>query len=233
MSRIGFTAFYPSRPFWAGSKVDFTVPRVDGWFYDQMVEEVLAYDQPEFSVRVCRDGRIMVRVPRLEPQGDNQQHSPIEETVQRWGEYLDYMNTFYLLLDSATIEVDHSGYFNLHEITNRDAFRVTYEDGKSVVENIAIESIASIFQRGRLSGNYSSYDAIEHDTMIWLRRVVSLQAIEAAVSKFAVVASTPSLVRTVASFAKSLAEYKVGNYETSVVLAWFIAEAAVGELWRS
>src|SRR5574337_2092156 len=130
MSRIGFTAFYPSRPFWAGSRVNFAVPRTDGWFHDQMVEEVYSWQTDVYALKVCRDGRILIRISKLEsgePFGADQ---PIEEVVQRWGDYLDYLNAFYLLLDSATLEVDNFAPFNLHEITNRDAFRFTYENGR-------------------------------------------------------------------------------------------------------
>ena len=81
----------------------------------------------------------MLRIEALEQgQGPND-HIQIGETVKRWGEYLDYLNTFYLFLDSSTIEIAKLSYFNLHEITNRDAFRVRYEGGKCVGENIAIE----------------------------------------------------------------------------------------------
>lgn len=34
-----------------------------------------------------------------------------------------------------------------------------------------------------------------------------------------------------ASFAKSLSEYKVGNYETSIVLSWFVAEGGINLIW--
>ncbi len=136
MPRITFTAFYPSRPFWAGSKVNFQVPRVDSWFHDQMVEEVYSRETDAYALKVCRDGRILIRISALEHDEPSEAHLPIEKIVQRWGDYLDYLNAFYLLLDSATLEIDHLACFNLHEITNRDAFRVTYENGKTTSENI-------------------------------------------------------------------------------------------------
>ncbi len=54
-----------------------------------------------------------------------------------------------------------------------------------------------------------------------------------SVQSFSRVVASPGLEKTLASFAKSLSEYKVGNYETSVVLAWFITEAAISQLWKS
>src|ERR1700680_1161916 len=100
-----FAAFYPSRPFWAGSTVNFADQSREGWFYDQMAEEVFSQETDAYTIRVCRDGRIMLRVEALEREHDPEAHTPIEETVKRWGEYLDYLNAFYLLLDSSTIEL--------------------------------------------------------------------------------------------------------------------------------
>jgi hypothetical protein len=131
------------------------------------------------------------------------------------------------------LEIDRFAYFNLHEITNRDAFRVTYENGKATGENIAAESIASVFQMGRYSGSYHPDLPIERDSKIMMRQVVSLNAIAHTAGLFERVVACPGMEKPLASFAKSLAEYKVGNYETSVVLAWFITEASISNLWES
>lgn len=220
-----FTAFYPSRPFWARSMVNFDDQSYEGWFYDQMVEEVYIHQTSKFTVKVHRDGRIMLRIEALEHNEDGQAHAPIEETVIKWGEYLDYLNTLYLLLDSSTLQIMHLAYFNLHEITYRDAFRVTYENGKCTGDNIAIESIASVFQMGRYLSSYRSNVPIQLDQKIVMRQVITVDVIAHAVKSLARVVALPGLEKALASFAKSLSEYKVGNYETSVVLAWFITEA--------
>ncbi|QPK62234.1 hypothetical protein IVG45_15435 [Methylomonas sp. LL1] len=106
-----FTAFYPSRPFWAGSKVDFSNQSREGWFYDQMVEEVFLHETSTYTIKVCRDGRIMLRVEALEQVQPNEGNIPLptEATVKAWGEYLDFLNAFYLLLDSATIFLSGRG----------------------------------------------------------------------------------------------------------------------------
>jgi hypothetical protein len=234
MAKISFTGFYPSRPYWAVSRVNFHVPRVDRWFHDQMAEVMFSRDTDALSLRISRDGEILIRIARLESNAPNTVPSPIEDedTVRRWGEYLDYLNTFYLLLDSATIERDHRAYFNLHEITTRDAFRVSYEDGKRIDENIANESIASVFQTARFVGTYRSESDIEHHPLIVMRAVISRDAISHAASEFERIVASAGAEKTLASFAKSLSEYKVGNYETCIVLAWFVTEAAISSLWE-
>lgn len=232
MSSTQFVGFYPSRPFWAGSEVNFSNQSREGWFHDQMVEEVFSEKTDAYELKVSRDGRIMLRVAELEKVREAEPHIPMEEIVQKWGKYLDYLNAFYLLLDSSTIEISALSYFNLHEITNRDAFCVIYENGKSTTEDIAIESIASVFQMGRYSSSYPSRVPIEYNSAIMMRQVISIDVIQHASSAFAKVVTTSGLAKTLASFAKSLSEFKIGNYETSVVLSWFITEAALSHLWK-
>ena len=227
-----FTGFYPSRLFWAVSKVNFSEQSYDGWFHDQMVEEVFSDERETHTIKVCRDGRVMIRIESLEAIDDQVENIPIEETVKRWGDYLDYLNSYYLLLDSSTIEISNLAYFSLHEITNRDAFRIRYEDGKSVGENIAAESIASVFQMGRYLSSYRQDVPIEYDQRILMRQVISDDVIRHASEKFSAVVATPGLQKMLSSFAKSLSEYKVGNYETSIVLSWFITEEALSKLWQ-
>lgn len=234
MQTLKFTAFYPSRPFWAGSKVDFgPPPKVDGWFHSQMTEDVYTTSTDKFCLRVCRDGRISLRISDLEPSNDPEQLATIEATVRRMGEYLDFLNAFYLLLDSAALKVDQTRYFDLHEITHRDVFRVTYENGRLAGENIASESIASIFQMARYPSSYRSDIPIEEDSRIRMRQVVSIDAIKMAATQLTQVVSSPGTERPLASFAKALAEYKISNYSTSIVLAWFITEASLSSLWRT
>lgn len=231
MSKTTFTAFYPSHPFWAVSELKFGVPKTEGWFYDQMVEEVYSITGDAFALKMCRDGRILMCISHIERENDEGGKAKFSNSVRLWGDYLDYLNAFYLLLDSATLEIESFTYFNLHEITSRDAFRVTYLDGIVTGEVVVSESLASTFQFGRSSSNYRADLPIEYDPRIRHRRVVSLEIISHAVSKFETVVAKPGLEKTLAAFAKSLAEYKIGNYETSVVLAWFITEAAINALW--
>jgi hypothetical protein len=225
-----FTAFYPSRPYWAVSKASFEDRSQEYWLREQMAEEVFSQSTDKYTLKVCRDGRILLRIEALE-QDLNLNDSGLENTVKIWGEYLDFLNAFYLLLDSSTIEIAHMSYFSLHEITNRDAFRDHYKEGKSGGENVAAESVASVFQMERFLSGYIPGIPIEHQPRITMRQIIPLDVIEHASNSFKKVVYTPGLEKTLASFAKSLSEYKVGNYETSIVLSWFIIEAEISQLW--
>jgi hypothetical protein len=185
-----------------------------------------------FSLRVCRDGRIMLRVASLEREEDPNAIQNPEEATGRWGEYLDYLNAFYLLLDSATVERQRFHYFNLHEITTRDAFRVTFENGNELSASSPIESVGASFQFGRYLSTYLTGVPVQHTPQIAHRVVIPLEDITHAVHQFAQAFPTTALVNALAAFAKALGEYKAGNYETSIVLAWFVTETAIVHFWN-
>ena len=237
MSQKSYTAFYSSRPFWAGSEIDFQVPPTDEWFYSQMSEVVYAVNSEEFSLKVCRDGQILIQVKKLEERKDGSDPSkPIsmKDRVGLWGEYLDYLNTFYLLLDSATIDVDKLACFDFQEITSRDAFRVTFENEREPSQGVdPSQSFASIFLMGRHLSSYRNGLPLEVDSRLSCREVISIDAISHASEQFALIISQSGSEKVLASFAKSLSEYKIGNYEISIVLAWFITEAIVNDLWST
>lgn len=226
-----FTAFYPSRPFWAADKIDFSDPKALDAFDELMTEEVYQESNEMFSLKICRDGMIMLRVEALERE-DVGSSAPgnVEADVKIWGEYLDYLNSFYLLLDSSTLRLMNLAYFNLHEITSRDAFRVRYQSGKIGGYAIAIESVASGFQMGRFKSSYARIP-IQNDPRIMMRQVISSEALANAVNQFRFIVEKPGIEKVLASFTKSISEYKVGNYETSVVLAWFISEGVIHKMW--
>jgi hypothetical protein len=235
MSQKSYTAFYSSRPFWAVSRIDFQVPSTAEWFYSQMSEVVYAVNPEEFSLKVCRDGQILLQVKKLEERKDRSDPSiPIskKDRVGLWGEYLDYLNTFYLLLDSATIYIDNTACFDFQELTSRDAFRVTFEDGQEASQGVfSSESLASIFRMGRHLSSYRNDLPLEADFRLFFREVISIDAISHASEQFALVISQGGCEKVLASFAKSISEFKIGNYEISIVLAWFITEAIVNNLW--
>jgi len=238
MEKKSFTCFYPSRPFWAVSPVNFDENQLeDSWFTSQMSEQVYIKTDEVGEIRVCRDGCILIRIVQLEAFAKNPQSivsiSSIQETISRWSRYLDYLNTLYLLLDSATIRIDKKAIFNLHEITIRDGFRVGCEDNIIAISNIVSESHAHILQMGRYLSNYRSTIPITLDPRIFGRnsRVVSKEAIDCACNNFMELSKNEEFVIKVAALAKSLAAYKVGNYQISILLSWFVIESLLGTMW--
>ena len=229
-----FTAFYASRPFWAGDAIDLDGTNAQSRFTELMSATVFSYDTNNFRLRICKDGMIMLHVPELEAEieaEDGTAPRPIEETVAWWGRYLDYLNCLYLLLDSATIEVSRLAYFELSEITNKDAFRVHFENGQWKGGGIASESIASYYQMGRFASTYSNEPRV--DTRILMRRPLGKEVFDSLFAAFSGATRDGSVLRSLAGIAKSIAQYKVGNYATSLMLSWFVCESELSTDWNA
>jgi len=222
MASEGFIAFYTSPRFWAGDSPD---PGVAAK-YSVRSAKVFEYLKESFSLLVCKDGMLILRIHELEADPAAAIGSGVtgSEKVRWWGRYLDYANALYLLLDAASAEVQGFLFLDQSEITNRDALRVTVEDGKP-----------SSFGGGRFSlfrraaGFQDPEDA--------LHELAGLHAIPEAVfvrlSETFGVAISNGLIPSLSAVAKGLCEFKIGNYSTALVLAWFVIESVLNKRWKS
>jgi hypothetical protein len=222
--------FYTSRPFWALDPVDFRDPHLADHFTDLMSEIVYRATSEAFSLQVCRDGLLMLQVPELEDSLPDVPHLAPEVAVEWWGKYLDYFNCLYLLLDSAVMTTSKLAYFDLAEVTNRDVFRVLFEDGLWKGASIAQESLTSVFQRRR----FLVYHALplEMDPLELGRVVVRKETLDLLVENLQAVAASKGTIQWLSGVAKALSEYKIGNYPTCLTLAWFVIESVVHRRWE-
>lgn len=233
-----FSGFYTSRPFWAGKKLDFpyhgrVAPQT---FHDMM--STLEYEKHEndITLRVYKDGQILLRIQSLEDQEEKHRDKntiDIAQLIARAKIYINYLNCFYLFLDSATITIDKFSYFNFREITTHDIFRISFTQGKFSSNGIPTESITSHFLNGRYLSDYNHPHSLESDSRITFRSEISLEAIDCAATKLFDVFSKDGSIRHFTSIAKSIGEYKIGNYDTSIILAWFAIESIINELWEN
>ncbi|EJG0591707.1 hypothetical protein C4G73_RS22375, partial [Vibrio parahaemolyticus] len=162
-----YVAFYPSRPYWAIGALEVDTAFVHQNFTELMSEIVYQKDGDDFDLAICRDGRIMFNLKACDKNLD----TGLDKVVERWNIYLGYLNSFYLLLDSAAIGVMGISYFSLHEITNRDAFPLSIENGKVISESISSESIASTYQMARYLSSYRQGIPLSIDTRLSSRHV--------------------------------------------------------------
>jgi hypothetical protein len=221
-----YVSFYTSKSFWACSHLDVDSLEVQEQFTHLMSEVVFSHSEEMYELAVCRDGRVMLYLKQLEKKEES-----FDSTVERWGNYLDYLNSYYLMLDSSVIEVMNTGIFSLHEITSRDAFTQTIKDGKTSSEIISTDSVASIFQSARYLSTYHHSMPPSIDSRHFGRQVVSEQALEEAANKFSYLFQNQGLEKNVSGIAKSISEYKVGNYESSIIMSWFVCEKILSEKW--
>jgi hypothetical protein len=226
-----YIGFYPSRPFWAGSSINLRDPATNGKFTGLMSEEILFHSEGSCKIKIFRDGMILLRIEELEVNEQERGNEPIKQIVKRWGHYLDYLNCFYLIVDSTTCQLQNLSYFNFNEITRRDGFRVTYENGKWNGESIAFESIASVYQMSRYLSSYRPDIPIHLDSRLSMRQVINIEVFKESIRLFNLIINDKITIKLLSNVAKSLSEYKIGNYDTSLILSWFVIESVLTQKW--
>jgi hypothetical protein len=191
-----------------------------------MTEVTYQYTSDVFSLRICRDGMVSLQVCEVEGKA----RDDIHELVEWWGEYLDYLNCLYLLMDSEFINIKQFQYFTFSELRRNDVFRLTFENDQDNSASIATESISGIYQ----SVHYSRFvDGLPsgYDPRVQHRVIVPKQVFENLTEKFEFIASDKNLVSLLSGISKSVSEFKIGNYTTSLTLAWFVIESILINKW--
>lgn len=95
--------------------------------------------------------------------------------------------------------------------------------------HIAQESITSVYQMGRYISN--SNIPPQYDPRIAFRHVFSKEVFDVLTKDLEIVINHKHLVTLLSGITKALSEYKIGNYTTSITLAWFITEFVLEQKW--
>jgi hypothetical protein len=230
--RKSFTAFYPLPPPWFVTGVDWSLVESDPAQLQKQMSEVTFETKDEtFELRFARDGEVLLYDATIEKEQQEPDASPEMDTlVRRWSQYLEHLNALFLLLDSQIFLDLSFAYLQINEITNKDAYRVTYRDGIFESGSVPNMSITSTYQFCRYWPFYAGVPP-RHDPRIISRLTVPSTTISKVVDHYRVLRSHDRAISRVSSLCKALAEYKVGNYETSLVLAWFIIEGILAQTW--
>lgn len=224
---VKFVALYPSRPFWAVTKIDLEAHDLREHFREKMSEFVFHKEKFGHTVTVSRDGRISLNIADL----TRAETGKTDNLISSWGIYLDHLNAIYLFLDCAVAKVQNFGYFNLHEVTNRDAFPTSV--GELQGESIASESIAGSFQMARSYDWHPTHSfPMAYQPMFFSRHLVSAEALSEMTEKYFNAVMVPGAVKAYAGIARAISSYKITNYETSLVFSWFIIEELLNMAWE-
>jgi hypothetical protein len=219
--------FYPSTDIWAGSPV-VIVPGMDPWvFTGLMEEEVYRHRSAHFDLRVCRDGLIMLQVTGLEAEWPTAE-SP-EALARWWGKYIEVVNCAHLLLDAAVLEEMNLSYGQFAEITRSDVLIVRFNGGS--VTSISGGSATAL--RGKYLERYLSLHAGNDGIRLFHRQSLDRGVFPALSLKLECAIKSKETVRYLATIARGVAQYKIGNYQVSLVLAWFVIESILFAKWRA
>jgi hypothetical protein len=231
-----FVGFYSANPFWVGTKpnLDFsylTGNQIMNKDKDLLTKVEYLWEKNGYELRFCKDGLVLLGlfdcidlVKDLYEKAKPKQ----SEEIFKWSIYLNYLNAIYLLLDSAVIKEMNLAYFNqLREITDMDAFTITFEDGKIVGESVPHTSIASVYQMDRMSTFYnpSSY------SRFLMRYELNEPVFKTVLSDFEKIYANYEHIKTLANITKSLSEFKIASFSTSLVLSWFVIESYLNLYW--
>jgi hypothetical protein len=221
--------FYTSQPFWAGDALDIRATEVQQSFTDSMSAITYSFSNSGVAISICKDGMILLRSDELEQRISNKGEAfDTETTAAIWNAYLSLANVFYLLLDCSLFEIESLAYFQLSEITNRDAFRCTYKNGQNIAQSFASGSFAAQFQMDR----YPPIDPT-WKTRLTQRPVIDEFIFQHCFDRFVHLIGNKHQVVRLADLAKSLSEYKIGNYPISLVNAWFVCEREISDRWQA
>lgn len=230
--------FYTNPPFWGATAVEVSAPGTVSYvqamqFRQQLAEVVFIYDSETTAIRVCRDGLILLRDKELEANSPFL-GQPIEnfmaEAVTWWSRYLAHLNCLNLLLDSCAITTTKIAWLHLAEITNQSALRIGGLRG----------NITSVGGGGVLNSHYQKrYLTPEEQNTgtAWMdlhrRFTIPREVFEQMARQYELVRADWMVLEKLSGLTKSLAEYKIGNYSISLVLAWFVIESVLAQKWRT
>ncbi len=246
-----FIGFYTSLPFWAGKKIDIdhfckyiNSPKkeeIEQNVSSLMSKEEFVYNSNEYTLKICKDGMILLQIQEISNRLDKvytkvnrkslsfseKYINFLKEAFVEWSTYIQYLNCIYLLLDSCLIKTGIK-YFEISEISSKDVFGIAFENGEEL--GMKISPSAMVFQALR------RFPLLCHCTNIYLRlerKELPESVFNHLNSNFSTIYSNKRVVKILAEVTKSLSEFKIANYPTSLVLSWFIIESFISDYWSN
>jgi hypothetical protein len=228
------TGFITTPPFWVGSALNDLNPANRRRWKELSSSVAFERVHERFELQVFRDGLIALRIPSLEllepePQMTESAHATsFQKLTQWWAQYLDYVNTFHLILHSAVL-AQKGGYapIGFYEITPRDVIRIrSNEEYKIPFWPRYRNSVHDLMERRLRAPAIGTGPLLPNPAL-------DIAVFDRCVDDFSTVVAEPRLVSVMSSVARALAQYHAGNFGTSVVLSWFVVESELNRLWES
>lgn len=229
-----YIGFYTEGRFWPVAAPDFNLhsPALPNDLNAILSTVVVDERLGDLRVRIARDGMIEIRKESVELDWESLGIGGNADTlIEVWSQYLKLANVFFLLLDMACLKNEKISFFRYQEITRRDVLRLCYDDGKF---HSASAGGASTLHglHARSPSTYQPGLPFSADPRIGFAIVLSRPTIDEALGNFSRVSADHDLLDRVSILAKAVAEYKIGNLSTSIVLCWFVLERLVNEKYE-
>lgn len=240
MKILGFISFYSSVPFWANNFISSEeLEKIEDEELKNKLEEIVfSKDNDDFSIKIAQDGMIILRVYKLEnkmiPWSDrlNNPNYTISNDIKNWNDYIEYLNTFYLLLDSSLYEIEKETFLETNELTKKDVMRAYFAYFDSLEKFQGCQSAShnqesiEIYKKNRLPD--SNYHLIKSKN----NRFINKKVLEHTVQNFEYACKDYNLIKILSTLLRSISEYKEGNNQTSILFSWFIIESIIIQIWE-
>jgi hypothetical protein len=233
-----FLGFYPADGFWVGKRIDLWNPEC-GSSLEGIVPKIVVWSETErFKVAVCVDGLMLLRMKHLEAVvPDVGDPRLFNESVAWLNELFDYANALQLCIESESIKCGNSSDVSAVAVINAETCRVGFSDGKPV--NRTYENKRSLMSARseaimwvlREKDGPAPLEAILPGWSPW--QVVSKEAIELAICRFAQVVVDTDLVKWLSFMAKAKTAYAKNDYAVAFMLLWFVIESATKTIWSA
>ncbi len=240
MKILGFVSFYTSVPFWANNFISNEELEnfEDEQLKNKLEEVVFNKENDEFSIKIAQDGMIILRVYNLENNMTpwnarlNNPDYTISNDIKNWNDYIEYLNTFYLLLDSSLFELEKETFLEINQLTKKDVMRAYFAYFDSLEKFQGCQSAShnqepiEVYKKNRLPN--SNYHFIKSK----MNRFINEKVLHHAVNNFEYCCKDYNLIKILSTLLRSISEYKEGNNETSILFSWFIIESVTIRIWE-
>ncbi|MCL5990649.1 MAG: hypothetical protein M1419_00920, partial [Bacteroidetes bacterium] len=124
--RKRWACFYTKYSFWAENKIEFDNNPENISDYESLITKpIFIYKNDDYSLFVCQDGLIMLRVEKIENNIKQFKDKSEENLI----EYLNYLNIINFLFDCELVKHNLIGINELNYLTQDDVFSIFYKDG--------------------------------------------------------------------------------------------------------
>jgi hypothetical protein len=228
-----YLGFYLPNPCWALDHINIEELKLTpDLFTSEMSKIVIDVETSDFELKVCRDGMFLLRINLLASEIEKAEPTSFNEHLTAWSEYLNYTNTITIVLESSFLTRTKHAFFSHKEITNKDAFGVRFEDGKWAGHNIPVFSYAEILQNARYISQLPNTNIpLSFNSAFRGRQIISQDVFDDVLQFLTKYISNQAIISIISQISKALSEYKIGNFDTSLVLSWFIVESIIEHIW--
>jgi len=228
-----FVGFYTWPKFWAGAKL-LPDEKIRPFLQSYMSKNSLSYKNEIYTLKISRDGMFIFRLEKLAQDIEKRLSENVyKPDLDLTSQYLSYINAILILFGSVLLETGSDYPLELQEITNKDIFLVLIKDDEWQGGSAPFNTLAGYHQMERFPQFLLPGIPLTHQSVFAGRKyVVKKPVIELLVKYINGVIKNDELISLLSQFTKSIYEFGLANYDTSLVLSWFIIERIVQEKWE-